>query len=924
METARWQDLRQLFDAVCDQPPARWEQCLRTLSDDPVLIAEALDLLRAQTASFDHALEPLRELMASLPDAELQVGDRLGAWQLVERLGSGGMGTVFVAERADGLFRQRVAIKLLRGTAGRGATAERLAAERQILAELQHPDIARLYDGGTTPAGEPYLVMEHVEGLPLDEYCERAAPPLRQRLEMFVRICRAVQAAHQRLVVHCDLKPGNVLVRPDGDPVLLDFGIARLLDADTPGEAGSFCTPAYASPELLAGKPVSVVSDVFSLGVLLAELLACRRTGRGAADSGVRVSVPSALAGTGCPWRWKLAGDLDAIVARACALDPYQRYPAVEALAADIERHLQRRPVQTRAPTLRYRAGRWLRRNWRGSAAAATVVAATGVFVWQLGMAQARAEREADTAQRVSDFLVATFDAADPRMRGASGTEEPTARRVLDLGVERVDAELAGSPAVLHRMQWVLGRAYANLGERERSEAMLRRAVEGFLAPDTFRPDLAAAALGHLATLMSNQMRAADAMDAARRALDLQLRHDSRPESLAVTYNVLGLAQQASADYAAAEVSYLQALALNRQLHGADSLEVAATLHNLAQMHRFAGDAVQAEAHYRQALEIKLVHGSDSVTVHASRQGLAMTLGSLGRFDEAALLLRENILLAEALVGRESEKVADTEMKLAVVLQQSGEYDIARAHYLEALAITERVLGRDSIDYAVVAGQLATLEETRGDLEAAEPLYRVATEIRRARLPPEDRLVLRNEAYLGRVLWRLGRLQEGGALLAKALPAWQRYFDAHTPGEPMPTDLVRARLIEADWLLRQGRLDEAEQVIPVVDEAQPGLVLARLAQVAELAQRRRDWGRASTEWQRVVALSAAHAGDDSPPTAKWRVSYAETLAAAGEAVAAGEQVRLAEASLRRVLVPGAELLQRLDAVQAQLTAADGG
>ncbi|WP_407352696.1 tetratricopeptide repeat protein [Luteimonas sp. R10] len=924
METARWQDLRQLFDAVCDQPPALWEQCLRTLSDDPVLIAEALDLLRAQTASFDRALEPLRELMASLPDAELQVGDRLGAWQLVERLGSGGMGTVFVAERADGLFRQRVAIKLLRGTAGRGATAGRLAAERQILAELQHPDIARLYDGGTTPAGEPYLVMEHVEGLPLDAYCEHAAPPLRQRLEMFVRICRAVQAAHQRLVVHCDLKPGNVLVRPGGDPVLLDFGIARLLDAETPGEAGSFCTPAYASPELLAGRPVSVVSDVFSLGVLLAELLACRRTGRGAADSGVLVSVPSALAGTGCRWRSKLAGDLDAIVARACALDPYRRYPSVEALAADIERHLQRRPVQARAPTLRYRAGRWLHRNWRGSAAAATVVAATGVFVWQLGMAQARAEREADTAQRVSDFLVATFDAADPRMRGASGTEEPTARRVLDLGAERVDAELAGSPAVLHRMQWVLGRAYANLGERERSEAMLRRAVEGFLAPDTFRPDLAAAALGHLATLMSNQMRAADAMEAARRALDLRLRHDSRPESLAVTYNALGLAQQTSADYAAAEVSYLQALALNRQLHGADSLEVAATLHNLAQMHRFAGDAAQAEAHYRQALEIKLVHGSDSVTVHASRQGLAMTLGSLGRFDEAASLLRENILLAEALVGRDSEKVADTEMKLAMVLQQSGEYDVARAHYLEALAITERVLGRDSIDYAVVAGQLATLEETRGDLEAAEPLYRVATEIRRARLPSGDRLVLRNEAYLGRVLWRLGRLQEGGALLANALPAWQRYFDGHTPGEPMPTDLVSARLIEADWLLRQGRLDEAEQVIPVVDEAQPGLVLARSAQVAELAQRRRDWGRASTEWQRVVALSAAHAGEDSPPTAKWRVSYAETLAAAGDAVAAGEQVRLAEASLRRVLVPGAELLQRLDAVRAQLAAADGG
>src|SRR5690606_6198300 len=260
-------------------------------------------------------------------------------------------------------------------------------------------------------------------------------------------------------------------------------------------------------------------------------------------------------------------------------------------------------------------------------------------------------------------------------------------------------------------------------------------------------------------------------------------------------------------------------------------------------------------------LEIKLRHGSDSVTVHASRQGLAMTLGPLGRFDEAAALLRDNIDLAEKLVGRDSEKVADTEMKLAIILQQAGDYATARAHYLEALAITERVIGRDSIDYAVVAGQLATLEETRGDLEAAEPLYRAATEIRRARLPPGDRLLLRNEAYLGRILWRLGRLEEGGELLARALPAWQRYFADHTAGEPMPMDLINARLIEADWLLRQGRLDEAERVIPVVDEAQPGLVLARRAQLAELAQRRQHWAEASNEWARVVALSAAHAGE---------------------------------------------------------------
>src|SRR5690606_32629930 len=256
--------------------------------------------LAAQTASFNRALQPLGELMATLPAGELQAGDRLGAWQLVERLASGGMGTVFVAERVDQLFRQRVAIKLLRGNAGTAAAVQRLATERQILAELQHPNIARLYDGGTTPAGQPYLVMEYIEGLRLDAHCTQRALGLRERLQLFLRVCAAVQAAHLRLVVHCDLKPSNVLVRENGEPVLLDFGIARLLDVGEGEDADGFCTPAYASPEQLRGARVGVSSDVFSLGVLLTELLAGTQGGR--AGGGDAIPLPSVLAVDDCAW----------------------------------------------------------------------------------------------------------------------------------------------------------------------------------------------------------------------------------------------------------------------------------------------------------------------------------------------------------------------------------------------------------------------------------------------------------------------------------------------------------------------------------------------------------------------------------------------------------------------------------------------
>lgn len=916
MEAERWQDLRQLFDAVCDLPPSRWEDTLRTLTDDPALIDEALALLQAQTVGFDRALQPLREMMASLPEDELQVGDRLGVWQLIERLASGGMGTVFIAERADELFRQRVAIKLLRGNAGAAATAQRLAAERQILAELQHPNIARLYDGGTTPAGRPYLVMEYIDGLPLDLHCARLGLGLHDRLQLFLRICAAVQAAHQRLIVHCDLKPSNVLVRGNGEPVLLDFGIARLLGADDSEDGGRFCTPAYASPELLDGSRVGVAADVFSLGVLLTELLACTRSGRGIADPERAVLLPSALAAADCPWKDRLKGDLDAIAAKACALDPERRYPTVEALAADIGRHLVWRPVDARMPTPRYRLSRWVRRHWREGALAMAAVLAVSVFVWRLSAERERARQEAETAQQVSDFLVQTFDAADPRMRGPKGTEEPSARGLLDLAVAKVDTELAGSPAMLARMHAVLGRAYANLGERKRAEEMLRQAAEALLAPPVSRPELAAEAYSELSTLMSNQLRAADAMEAAQRSLDLRLQHDATPRALADSYNALGLAQQSAADFTKARTSLMQALVLSREAHGPGSLEVASVLHNTASLLRAMGDMSAAEASYRQALAIKLRHGENSVTVHNSRQGLATVLNFMGRFEEAADLQRQNIRLAEALVGRDSERVADAEMKLALVLQQAGDYADAGLHYREAMAIGIRVHGRGTLDYAVLAGQLATLEEARGDFAAAEKLYREAMEIRRANLPAGDRSRLRSDVFWARILMRMGRTEEARAAMDEALPAWLAIY-ASNQASP---EYVVARLIQTEWLMHQGRLAEADAAVPVVVADTPAAVVRREVLLAELAQRRKDPQYAAQLWQQAVASSSAVVGADRPPTAQWRVPFAESLFAAGRAREAGEQIRRAEPVLRKALIGDAQMLQRLDVVKAQLAA----
>ena len=268
--------------------------------------------------------KPLPQLGGA--ETELDEGDRLGAWRLVRRLAKGGMGAVYLAERADGHFEQRAAIKLIRGV----PSAEMLVhftRERQILATLQHPNIARLLDGGATPAGQPYLVMEYVEGEPIDAYCKAHALPLDARLALFEEVCAAVQFAHQRLIVHCDLKPSNVLVRADGTPVLLDFGIAQALDrrrGPSSVEAGYF-TPGYASPEQLRGEAVATATDVYSLGLILFELIAGRKARIDTADHtvtllGEAAVRPSELA-VDVPWRGRLAGDLDAIVLRATAAE---------------------------------------------------------------------------------------------------------------------------------------------------------------------------------------------------------------------------------------------------------------------------------------------------------------------------------------------------------------------------------------------------------------------------------------------------------------------------------------------------------------------------------------------------------------------------------------------------------------------------
>ena len=911
----RWQQLRELFDAVCDLPPGSWRGELERLTGDVELMRETLELLGAQTVSLERVRAPLDGLMSRIAAPELQPGDTLGPWRLTERLASGGMGVVYAAERDDNLYSRKVAVKLLRGLSD-PRTAERLAEERRILAGLQHPNIARLYDGGTTAAGLPYLVMEFVDGEPLDAWCQAHRPDLRQRLALFVRVCRAVQAAHAHLVVHCDLKPSNILVRADGEPVLLDFGIARLVDEGGEGERTTFCTPAYAAPETLAGRPVGVASDIFSLGVLLVELLADRRVERGADDSAQPVVAPSLWAGADCPWRRRLRGDLDAIAARACALEPAWRYPSVEALGNDVQRYLDHRAVAARQGSRLYRFGRALRRHWQAACVVAAVLGLSVGFVWRLGEERARAQQEAQVAEQVGQFMLSAFEAADPRKRG-KGEVEASAREVLDAGVARIDAELTGSPAIRARVQQVIGLAYKNIGQPQKAEELLRAAVDGLLADGVNEPLLAADAMSDLATMQANSRRGPESEATARRALALleQEGVPAGPEA-AHAWNALGLALMEQERFDDSEAALLHSLEMRKSLPEATRMGVVAT-HNLGLLYRRRGDLARSETALNEALAMKReLHGDRSYEVLSTRHVLAMTLNEQGRLREAEGLQRQNLALALDLFGEASDHTATAYNELASLSQDLGEYSQAAEYYTRALKVEAEVAGEQSMSYMVTLNNLATLEESRGDTDRALELFRRSFDYRRQSLGPDNPSALRAEVNLGRALMRVGRLEEAEPLIARALSVWASRL------EPDGADLLRTRMGWAEWQIRAGQFDAAKATLdamrPLLEGKPPVLVFRHQALVAELLQRQGHDAQAVEAWALALAQAEAQYGSESISTARWRVPYAEVLLRAGQADQARAQVRRAAPVLRAQLVPDSELPLRLQALEAGL------
>ncbi len=742
-------------------------------------------------------------------DVEDLSGSRVGPYRLERVLGRGGMSAVYLGVRADGDFEQSVAVKVIRRGMDSGPILRRFRTERRLLASLEHPNIARLIDGGATDGGRPYLVMESVDGLPIDRYCEQRKLSVAARLDLFRGVCEAVQHAHGRLVVHRDLKPSNILVSEDGRVKLLDFGIAKLLQPQAGSDDGleaagltataqRMMTPRYASPEQVRGESISTATDIYSLGVLLYELLTgqppykLERTSSREIERLVCATEParpSAVVAAGSRLARRLSGDLDNIVLKAMRKEPGRRYISAEHFAEDLRRHGEGRPVQARPDTFGYRADKFLRRNLVAVIAAAVVilalVGATAVST-RLYLQSEQARIEADTQRRtaalVSDFLQSMMVAVDP-VAMQSG-EPVTVDQIFAEAAERIDTELAAEPEVAAALHGTIANAYLNLGDPDRAETHGRAQLA--LLNETRGPDSAPTIkarllLGRILLRRGETTEANDHFLAAVAAAeDLEEAHD------ALSADALrGLGQVAghTGDYEAAKERFLQAIVLRREL-GPDQHESLATdLNELGLTLVRSGEPDSATAALKEALQLMIsVRDEDHTFIGQIANNLGWALGKNGDWEEAAGYFEQAIARYEGVFAADHPNVLAARSNLARARQLSGDLAGAEIMYREVIAASRLRFGEKHENVGHGLNNYAMmLEEERHDYAGAAALYLEALDIYRTRMGADHPWSAIAGYNAARALHRGGDLETAETVCREALLVRRRVLREDHP-----------------------------------------------------------------------------------------------------------------------------------------------
>ena len=792
-------DVRDTFDRAFKLPPAERAAFLaRVCQGDSALQREVERLLSAH--------ERLGDIFETVSTEGESVGTDtsgpppgvpsvIGVYRIVREIGRGGSGAVYLAVRDDDEYRKTVAIKLLRSGMHDAETVRRFRHERQILASIEHPLIAKLLDGGSMPGGSPYLVMEYIDGLPIDVYCDANRLPVVRRLELFRKVCSAVQFAHQNLVVHRDIKPSNILVTPEGVPKLLDFGIAKPLDpaafslpADATLEGSRLMTPEYASPEQVRGEPVTTATDVYALGVLLYKLLTGTRPYRlrtGELPEIVRAICeqepprPSSVADDD-RLRRRLQGDLDNIVLRAIRKEPDRRYGSAEQLADDIDRHLSNLPVRARPDTVRYRTAKFVRRHRLGVAVGAAfalfvIAAATGLSIQAARIARERdradasrllAEREAAKARAINQFLLRTLGAANPQ----TGTgRDVTLAAALSSAASTARHAFATEPETEAGILNVVGMSFVELGRYSDAAPLLERALVLRQASAGAGGMEVAESLESLATLRRWQGQFADAERLYKEALTVARANAADSDRVVQIMTGLGQSFSQRGDEKTALTIFDETLTLARE-RGASERPRAELLASAGISHRRLGNPVQAEANYREALEIqRRLLGPEHADVGTLLNNLGVLMNATGRYAEAESVHREALKVRQAALGPAHPLVANSMLNLASSAEKRADPASALMLYKQAADIVRGSLGGDHPRLAAILRNWGVLLGNQQRPAEAVPLLREALRIRRAALGPENRDTADAQAVLAGALRRSGAPREAETLTREAL-----------------------------------------------------------------------------------------------------------------------------------------------------------
>jgi serine/threonine-protein kinase len=880
------QRLEELLAEVLERAPEDRDTYLDTACrDEPELRRELEELL----AVHDEAAEYFEDLSIDIGNAAaLEIESaaqprlRIGSYQTLAAIGHGGMGAVYRAERVDGEFDQQVALKLLHRDMDSPQLRARFLAERQLLARLSHPHIARLLDGGVTEEGRPYFAMEHIEGVPITRYCAENQLPVDKILGLFIDVIDAVSYLHRNLVVHRDLKPSNILVDRNGQIKLLDFGIAKMLaevpegvDLTRTGE--QLMTPEYAAPEQLAGEPVTTATDVYALGVVLYELLtgsrpfdrtssdprsltqdlpptpSSRLRSRSRKSSKASPGQPDGRSSAKAVVAWRsIAGDLDTICLMALHPRSEARYQSAEQLGQDIERHLFGRPVRARKSTFWYRLGKFTRRHWRGALATAglLVLIALG-FLHERGLrseaeqARTEAQEEAAKAVAVTGFLSDLLTSVEPAK--AQG-HEVTVVEVLDQAAATISdrPDLSGQPMVEAAVRRTIGYSYSSLGKKAEAREHLERAFE-----------------------LSGGIAATD-------------QHPVYASDLGVLYLRLGLYEQS-------EPLLQRVFEVRVEALGEEHPISLRAMSYLAALLWAQGRYEEVERIDRRTLAIsRRVHGEEHEETLRSRNGLATTLHTRGRYDEAAQLFEQVLAVKRRQLGDSHPDTLSLTNNLAAADIELGRYAKAESALRQLISARVRVLGEEHGDTVIsmhnlgmVLAQLARYEE------AAEQLQQVMA--LRQRNPGQQHLGLQTSCYLADVYREQGRIQEAEALYHSTIQQQREHLGADH------ADTLKTSGCLAVLRLQQGDLEAAEALINEILEPQLKVrgeehpdTLESLTTLARIRIRQGRFAEAQELSERAVEAGSRALGPDHPVVLAAVFEQASALAGQQQLQAARE------------------------------------